>query len=93
MATVSTILPGLLSNKEFFILYHDLRKEVETLRATSIPKLPRKTSFRRFSENLPTYPSKRRAWQHQVTLSSRMEIVNESKLHCRYPCWATPDAI
>ena len=49
------------------------------LGAPSIPKLPCKTSFRRFSENPPTYPSKRRAWQHQVTLSSRMKIVNECK--------------
>ena len=58
----------------------------------SIPKLPRKMSFRRFYENPPTYPSKRRAWQHQVTLPSRMEIINECKSHRRFPCWATPDA-
>ena len=44
--------------------------------APSIPKLPRKTSFRRFFENPPTYPQKRRAWQHQVKLFSRTEIMN-----------------
>ena len=43
-------------------------KHTSVLEAPSIPKLPHKTSFKRFFENPPTYPSTCWPWQHQATL-------------------------
>ena len=59
------------------------------LGAPSIPKLPRKTLFRRFFENPATYPAKRRTWNYECKTDSNSLIkANQNLIKCKsYKHW------